>query len=185
MQEYQQWFNAVDKDRSGSISAQELMLLAFGGKPLGLETAKKLISVFDRDKSATIDINEYAVLHKFLTAMQNAFFAADKDRNGTLDAQEIYTAVVSAGFTLQFNALQAFYRKYTVGKPGMDFVSFISMITTIALVRVSYTPPSSSLSLCVYVRSLLIFLRRRVCRASSNGQIQMRAARWRSHSISL
>jgi len=135
MQEYQQWFAAVDKDKSGTISVQELMLLAFGGKPLGMETAKKLIAVFDRDKNNTIDFNEYAVLHKFLTAMQNAFFNADKDRNGSLDAQEIHTAVQSAGFSLQLNALQAFYRKYTVGKTGMDFVSFISMITTIALVR--------------------------------------------------
>jgi Ca2+-binding EF-hand superfamily protein len=135
MQEYQQWFQAVDKDKSGTISTQELQLLAFGGKALGMETAKKLIAVFDRDKNQSIDFNEYAVLHKFLTKMQNAFFSADKDRNGSLDAQEIHTAVQSAGFSLQLSALQAFYRKYTVGKTGMDFVSFISMITTIALVR--------------------------------------------------
>jgi len=55
MQEYSTWFKAVDKDNSGTITAAELSLLAFGSKPIGLETAKKLITVFDRDRNNTID----------------------------------------------------------------------------------------------------------------------------------
>jgi len=42
-----------------------------------LKTAVKLIKVFDRDGSGTIDFYEYASLHKFITSLQTAFTTAD------------------------------------------------------------------------------------------------------------
>ena len=52
--ECQQWFAAVDRDRSGSITPQELQNLSFGGRPLGYQIALKLVKVFDRDRSGSI-----------------------------------------------------------------------------------------------------------------------------------
>lgn len=102
----QQWFNSVDADRSGSISAQELGGILFNGKPIGVPVAAKLIRVFDRDGSGTIELREYSALHKFLMNMQNAFFAADRDRSGYIDAQEMHQAVSGAGFQLSLATIQ-------------------------------------------------------------------------------
>ena len=54
LQDLFSWFRSVDRDNSGSITANELQLLTFGGNPLGLETASKLVAVFDRDRSGSI-----------------------------------------------------------------------------------------------------------------------------------
>lgn len=54
MQQMQQWFAAVDMDRSGTITAHELQNMAFGGLRLGYDTALKLVKVFDRDKNMSI-----------------------------------------------------------------------------------------------------------------------------------
>jgi len=135
MQEFSVWFKAVDKDNSGTITSAELSLLAFGNKPIGLETAKKLIAVFDRDHNGSINFQEYSAMHKFLTCMQQAFFNADKDKNGLLDTQEVHQALSSTGFQVQLTAVRAMYIKCTMGKSAMDFVSFISMVLSMALMR--------------------------------------------------
>jgi len=112
MQTLRAWFDSVDKDRSGNISAVELALVQFGGKPLGPETAAKFIKVYDRDNTKTIDFNEYVALHQMLEKLSNAFFSADADRSGTLDAREIYTAIQNAGFQgLSPQTIDAFGRK--------------------------------------------------------------------------
>jgi hypothetical protein len=52
MQGLQQWFQMVDRDRSGTVEAEELSGLTFDGRPLGLPTAARLIRVFDKDRYA-------------------------------------------------------------------------------------------------------------------------------------
>jgi hypothetical protein len=76
--ECQQWFNAVDRDRSGSITPNELQSLSFGGRPLGYPIALKLVKVFDRDRNGNIDFREYVTLHMFLKLMQQAFAQCDR-----------------------------------------------------------------------------------------------------------
>eukprot|EP01091_Cochliopodium_minus_P019845 TRINITY_DN846_c0_g1_i1.p1 TRINITY_DN846_c0_g1~~TRINITY_DN846_c0_g1_i1.p1 ORF type:complete len:144 (-),score=39.69 TRINITY_DN846_c0_g1_i1:319-750(-) len=74
MLEITSWFQSIDRDRSGSITANEIQHCTFGQLPLGFEVAQKLVRVFDKDKSGTIDFYEYAAMHKFLALMQGAFF---------------------------------------------------------------------------------------------------------------
>ena len=102
----QQWFAGVDRDRSGSISAPELATVVFGGKPIGVPTATKLIKVFDRDNSGTIDFREYAALNQYLMNMFNAFANADRDRSGFVDTNEIHQAMSAAGFQLSVGSIQ-------------------------------------------------------------------------------
>jgi Ca2+-binding EF-hand superfamily protein len=112
MQTLRAWFDSVDKDRSGQINAPELAQVQFGGKPLGPEIAAKFIKVYDRDNTKSIDFNEYVALHQMLEKLSNAFFTADADRSGTLDAREIYTAIQQAGFQgLSPQTIDAFGRK--------------------------------------------------------------------------
>jgi len=128
-------FSSVDRDKSGSISAQELSQIQFSGKPIGLAVATKLIKVFDRDQSGSIDFNEYAVLHKFLTTMQNAFFAADRDRSGSIDSNEILSALQQAGFTLSMATIQTYGRKFDPAGRGIDFPNFLWMCAHLAHCR--------------------------------------------------
>lgn len=106
MQTLQHWFHSVDRDRSGSISAVELGQVQFNQRPIGVAVSKKLIRIFDRDNNGEIDFQEYAALHMFLMAMQSAFFAADRDRSGYIDANEMFQAVTGAGFQLSFGTIQ-------------------------------------------------------------------------------
>eukprot|EP01120_Amphizonella_sp_Union-15-10_P009782 TRINITY_DN3784_c0_g1_i1.p1 TRINITY_DN3784_c0_g1~~TRINITY_DN3784_c0_g1_i1.p1 ORF type:complete len:203 (-),score=13.79 TRINITY_DN3784_c0_g1_i1:2-610(-) len=126
----QYWFQSVDRDRSGSISAMELAQVQFRGRPLGYPCAAKLITAFDKDNSGTIDFREYVALHGFLTTMSNAFFYADRDQSGTLDAFEIYNAVASAGFRLSQSTISAIVRRYNNTGVGLTFDSFLTVSYT-------------------------------------------------------
>lgn len=49
MAELRRQFDAVDKNKSGLITANELMNIPFGsGQRLSLETSRKLVKLFDR-----------------------------------------------------------------------------------------------------------------------------------------
>jgi len=136
--ELQKWFNAVDKDRSGTISANELANVAVGGVRLGIETAIKLVRIFDVDGNGQIDFREYAALHKFLMSMQQVFATCDKDRNGRLDSQEIHEALRIGGFSISYPASSALYRKYDTTAYGLDMAQWISLVAHVAMTRTTF-----------------------------------------------
>lgn len=138
LQKQQQWFVAVDKDRSGSIDVAELSQLTFGGRKLTYDVAKKLILVFDRDRNGGIDFAEYITLFKFITAMQTAFNSTDFDRNGVLDAREIGPALQGAGFRLDAQAVNALHHRHNKTNTGIDFVHFLEIAVDLALLRVEF-----------------------------------------------
>jgi len=125
----------MDKDRSGSIAANELANVAIGGTPIGIETAGKLIRVFDVDKNGTIDFYEYAALHKFLLSMQALFQQQDRDRSGTLDANEIGSALAAGGFRMGPLAIQSLFRKYNKSGYGITTVEFLGLVAHVAQVK--------------------------------------------------
>ncbi|KAG8738934.1 hypothetical protein FRC10_006320 [Ceratobasidium sp. 414] len=67
------WFNSVDSDRSGSISAPELQQALFNGdwSPFDLDTVKMLITMFDTDRSGCIGFNEFSGLWRYIRDWQN------------------------------------------------------------------------------------------------------------------
>lgn len=134
----QQWFVAVDRDRSGTIDVAELSQLTFGGKKLTFDVAKKLITVFDRDRNGGIDFAEYITLYKFITAMQSAFTQTDFDRNGVLDYREIGPALQKAGFQLTPQAVNALHHRYNKTNTGIDFIHFLEIAADVALLRVEF-----------------------------------------------
>jgi len=137
MQQYQAWFQSVDRDKSGTITAFELSTLDITGRPLGLEVAKKLIRVFDKNHSGSVDFNEYVNLHQFVRKMIVAFQQADQDRTGFLDAREIYNALIAAGFQMTFPTIEAICKKYdTPQSPGrVSLDGFITICAHLASVR--------------------------------------------------
>jgi len=138
MQELQKWFRSVDRDGSGTINAAELANVAIGGIRLGLETAIKLVRVFDVDNNGAIDFQEYASLHKFLLSMQATFSQGDKDKNGRLDAQEIHQALQVGGFTMSYQTCAALHRKYNISGSGLNMQEFIHLVAHVALAKTAF-----------------------------------------------
>eukprot|EP01114_Cavostelium_apophysatum_P004974 TRINITY_DN1547_c0_g1_i1.p1 TRINITY_DN1547_c0_g1~~TRINITY_DN1547_c0_g1_i1.p1 ORF type:complete len:304 (-),score=50.83 TRINITY_DN1547_c0_g1_i1:68-979(-) len=132
----QAWFNSVDRDRSGTISAQELAGQPFAGQALGIINAAKLIKVFDKDFSGQLDFYEYASLHQFLNKMQQAFYQADADRSGYVDEREIHAAVQGAGFQLTFPTLKEICGRFDyVPNMGLSIQSFLQVCIHLARLR--------------------------------------------------
>ena len=138
MQEAQAWFRAIDTDRSGEITASEIQRCTFGGKPLGFDTAAKLVRVFDKNFSGSIDFYEYAALHKFLSLMQHSFFAGDTDRSGRLDAREIHTALGTSMMQVPMNVVQVLFNKFNKDGYGLSFPDFLLLGCHIASAKSAF-----------------------------------------------
>lgn len=136
--EIQQWFYAVDQDRSGSITAQEIARCTFGGAPLGFETARKLVRVFDTDGSGNVSFHEYASLHKFVGLCQQGFFAADRDRSGRLALNEIFTALAVTQMGASFPSVQALFNAYVRDPYGLTFSEFLQLAAHIAATKTAF-----------------------------------------------
>ena len=97
----QQWFSAVDKDRSGTISVAELQqALASGGLNFSMKLVSSMVRTFDADRSASFSMNEIVQLHGFLARIQAVFNQTDRDRRGVLDLNELHQAFAAMGYQL-------------------------------------------------------------------------------------
>merc|ERR1712137_1508829 len=146
IQEMKGWFAAVDKDRSGTITASELASMQFGGKKISLKTAKMLLAVFDTDFSGRIGFFEYCALHKFITQLQHAFYSHDTDRSGKLEIREVhqvFTTMAQGGFQFSQNTIQQVYKRFEVKgfanrTGGLDFETFLQMSAYLNQVRATF-----------------------------------------------
>ncbi|KAJ6493261.1 hypothetical protein C8R45DRAFT_824951, partial [Mycena sanguinolenta] len=114
------WFNSVDTDRSGAITAQELERALINGDwtPFDLDTVKLLMSIFDTDRSGTIGFNEFAGLWKYIKDWQNVFKHFDRDRSGSIDGNELRDALAQFGFNLSPHLLVLVQKKYGTSAPA-------------------------------------------------------------------
>ncbi|XP_065828642.1 programmed cell death protein 6-like isoform X2 [Oscarella lobularis] len=99
------WFQAVDADRSGSISSVELRQALVNGNwsHFNQETCRLMIGMFDKDKSGTIDVHEFAALWKYIQDWKSCFDSFDRDRSGSIDAGELHQAFTSFGYRLSID----------------------------------------------------------------------------------
>jgi len=56
-----------------------------------------LSGMFDKDNSATIDLNEFKSLWHFITEWEKVFRNFDKDQSGSIDKNEFRDALTSFG----------------------------------------------------------------------------------------
>jgi len=135
LQPLQQWFQLVDKDRSGEVDAMELTQAQWpGNAQFSVDTCNKLITVFDKDRSGTMTFYEYAALHKYILHLQNVFFSVDSNRSGTLEPNELQQALHQAGFQTDENSVRPFLRK--VQGPLHQSITFSSFC--VLCVQLSY-----------------------------------------------
>lgn len=98
--EVQQWFNAVDADRSGRITALELKsaLISGQGKHFSDTACQLMIGMFDRDRSGTIDVSEFQLLYNYINQWLATFRTYDRDGSGHIEEHELAQALQQMGF---------------------------------------------------------------------------------------
>ncbi|XP_060570454.1 programmed cell death protein 6-like isoform X2 [Ruditapes philippinarum] len=131
------WFQTVDTDRSGKITADELRQALHNGNwsPFNPETCRLMIGMFDKDRNGTIDVHEFSALWKYIQDWKSCFDRFDTDRSGNIDAREIHTAFQSFGYSLspQFCDLviRVFDRKGARNIQFDDFIQACVMLKTL------------------------------------------------------
>lgn len=94
------WFQAVDKDRSGQISWEELQaaLVNGQGERFSPTACKLMISMFDSDRNGTIGVNEFQLLYNYINQWLAVFKNYDRDQSGSIDEPELAQAFQQMGF---------------------------------------------------------------------------------------
>merc|ERR1711862_893079 len=96
----QQWFSAVDTDRSGQISAQELQRALVNGNwsHFSEEACGMMIDMYDKNASGSIDVNEFQQLFSAINQWKAVFQGYDKDKSGTIEQSELTQAFQQMGY---------------------------------------------------------------------------------------
>lgn len=90
----------MDKDRSGKINAEELQIALVNGKGQNFsdQACTLMISMFDQDRSGTIDVVEFEKLFNYVNQWLNCFKAYDRDQSGAIEEAELMQALTQMGF---------------------------------------------------------------------------------------
>lgn len=124
----QQWFMAVDTDRSGRINMMELQQ-ALGHQPwarFGPETCRLMITMFDRDRSGSIELHEFQALWTYIGQWRQVFDQYDRDRSGAIDGGELQNMLGQMGYRLSPHFIQCLlYRYDPQRKQSLSFDSFV------------------------------------------------------------
>ncbi|CAK8569407.1 unnamed protein product [Lathyrus sativus] len=122
-----EWFNRVDSEKSGSITALQLKAaLGKGNLEFSLSVVEQMIRMYDFDKNGTMSFQEFVALNNFLLKVQHAFADLDKGR-GFLLPDDVFQAVVKIGFMLDSPAFYSVCESFDQSKNGRfrldDFIS--------------------------------------------------------------
>ncbi|XP_065190222.1 programmed cell death protein 6-like [Sycon ciliatum] len=127
-------FQKVDTDRSQKISANELGQALKNGSftPFNPETIRLMIGMFDRDGDGTINFDEFGSLWNYVSQWQTTFRQYDRDGSGSIDKQELTTALTSFGYRLSPNFYDVLIRKFDrTGRGSITFDDFIQCCVVI------------------------------------------------------
>ncbi|CAL8468821.1 g8362 [Coccomyxa elongata] len=125
----QQWFNAVDLDRSGAISSGELQqALGYGGMNFSLKVCAALIRLHDRDNSGTISFTEFRTLNQFIMSLQQKFQQYDTSRKGRIEKKGVEQLLQNMGYRLDGPAFDALFSAYDPDRSGStDMAELVAM----------------------------------------------------------
>lgn len=119
MGQLQAWFMAVDQDRSGRISADELRAaFSSSGREFSVSTATRLIRIFDGNNSGTCDFNEFAAMFPFIEQITTQFRSVDRNGSGRLEGNEVRQLLANAGFCLAEPTFQTAMRTFDKQRCG-------------------------------------------------------------------
>jgi len=122
-----QWFNSVDTDRSGAISAQELQRALVNGNwsHFSEEACRMMIEMFDRKRAGTINITEFSELFKYINQWKATFEGIDRDRSGYIEFNELTQAFQQMGYRFTPTFVQNLLAKYDCRTRRLTLDNFI------------------------------------------------------------
>ncbi|XP_018646550.1 programmed cell death protein, putative [Schistosoma mansoni] len=136
-------FRRIDKNGSGNISADELQsCLSNGlGTMFNIRTVQLMMSMFDSDMNGTISFDEFGKLFKYVNDWQNCFRQFDRDNSGSIDRQELSTALMRFGYNLSpqfinFMILTGAFRRYDyrmIGQAQFSFEQFLAAAFSVVI----------------------------------------------------
>lgn len=133
------WFMANDKDRSGTLEINEIMMGQYpGGIRLSQSTALRFMRIFDNDFNGRISFYEFMAMYKFMELAYNLFVFCDTNRSGTLEPHEIMPALQRLGFYIQPRSALVLHRKFSYGAAVCDINCWIAICAFAAQSRTSY-----------------------------------------------
>ncbi|XP_054476934.1 sorcin [Anoplopoma fimbria] len=113
------YFTAV-AGQDGQISAEELQqCLTQSGisgtyKPFSMETCRLMVTMLDRDFSNSMGFTEFKELWQALNGWKTTFMSYDRDRSGTVEAQEMQQALTAMGFNLSPQAFTIVMKRHSL-----------------------------------------------------------------------
>jgi len=147
-----QSFAALDQDRSGTLTAQELTALDIGGNRFTVEATSKLVKVFDADNSGNIGFYEYAALHRFVFSMRQAFSAFDLNKSNSLDYNETHKALAQGGFHPTGITFTKIFARFSKGTPPViDFNGFVLLCAFLGQTRTLFNLASPDPNGFIYI----------------------------------
>ncbi|XP_007902455.2 peflin [Callorhinchus milii] len=127
------WFHSVDADSSGYISMKELKqaLVNTNWSTFNDETCYLMINMFDKNKMGKIDVYGFSALWRFLQQWRNMFQQFDRDRSGSINAQELQQALSQMGYNLSPQFTQFLVSRFAQRptQPTVQLDSFIHICT--------------------------------------------------------
>ncbi|EDO42846.1 predicted protein, partial [Nematostella vectensis] len=130
------WFIAVDRDRSGAISSDELeqALMNNNWSRFNQETCRLMIGLFDHDQSGTINFQEFQQLWSYIQQWKGSFDRYDTDRSGNISGQELHTAFAEMGFRVSPQFISLVLIKFDrAARSSLKFDDFIQCCVMIRM----------------------------------------------------
>jgi len=123
----QQWFNAVDQDRSGQIDSKELQKALVNGNwsHFSEEACRMMIDMFDRDKTGQINVQEFSSLFSYINQWKALFESIDRDRSGFIEQAEFSQALQQMGYRFTPTFVQNLLAKYDSRQRKLTLDNFI------------------------------------------------------------
>jgi len=90
-----------------------------------------MTSMFDANKSGTIDVNEFGQLFSYVQQWRGIFMGFDKDRSGSIEAGEFSGALAQMGFNLSPQLVQNILVKHDPRARRLTLDNFILVMTQV------------------------------------------------------
>ncbi|XP_047311848.1 sorcin-like [Impatiens glandulifera] len=121
------WFDRVDSDKTGSITAPQLKgAFAVGNLDFPISVVQQMIRMYDFDRNGTMSFGEFNALNKFLIKVQHCFSELERGR-GYLVPDDVYEALLKIGISLDSPAFYTVCESFDQKKNGRfrldDFIS--------------------------------------------------------------
>lgn len=127
-QEVLGWFQALDADGTGELSASELQaaLTNSDWSPFDEETCTMMIGMFDISNTGKVNLQEFGALWQYVKQWRIIYEQFDQNRSGTINHDELQIALQQMGYQLSPEFASAVIKAYDpINKESLTLDKFI------------------------------------------------------------